>query len=369
MATKSNRLVPFRAIHPGEILREELRERGIKQRDFAQAIGVKAPHLNEFIKGKRNLNEDLALKLEQYLNIPYKTWMDLHHGYVYDNKTVEKRKTEEQDALQFESACEERLNLKLLYKELEIALLPRIERVGRLKELFPFDLRSVQEMNSQVAGLYKHSAKVQIDEKNLQTWLVLNWLQCSKVRIDTPYRRGNGLKAAEEISRMANARDLTAQRIQDCLNRNGIAFIHLNKIDKVPVDAYSTILNNHPIVTVTYRYNDMDKLAFDILHELCHIEKHLSDEQRAFIALEGTLYSTDPREKEANDFAKQSLIPDRVWSRIMKVGSTSLSPHRIVKTIAQEAERLGISPSIAVSRYKHDTNWYQTSAYKSPKIY
>ena len=60
MATKSNRLVPARAIHPGEILREELQERGIKQKEFAQLIGVQPTHLNEFIKGKRNLNEDLA---------------------------------------------------------------------------------------------------------------------------------------------------------------------------------------------------------------------------------------------------------------------------------------------------------------------
>ena len=55
MATKNNRPVPARAVHPGEILREELLERGIKQKDFAQQIGVQATHLNEFIKGKRNL--------------------------------------------------------------------------------------------------------------------------------------------------------------------------------------------------------------------------------------------------------------------------------------------------------------------------
>ena len=36
---------------------------------------------------------------------------------------------------------------------------------------------------------------------------------------------------------------------------------------------------------------------------------------------------------------------------------------------AKEAEKYGISPTIAVSRYKHDTNWYRTSAYKSSKIY
>ncbi|MBR6981514.1 MAG: HigA family addiction module antidote protein, partial [Prevotella sp.] len=77
MATRSNRLVPARTIHPGEILRDELQERGIKQKDFAQMIGVQSTHLNEFIKGKRNLNEDLAMKLEKHLGIPFKTWMNL----------------------------------------------------------------------------------------------------------------------------------------------------------------------------------------------------------------------------------------------------------------------------------------------------
>ena len=90
MATNNNRLTSNRAIHPGEILREELKERGIKQKDFAKAIGWQATHLNEFIKGKRNLNEDLAMRLESQLGIPFKTWMSLHSGYIYERKALEK---------------------------------------------------------------------------------------------------------------------------------------------------------------------------------------------------------------------------------------------------------------------------------------
>lgn len=90
MATNNNRLTSNRAIHPGEILREELKERGIKQKDFAKAISWQATHLNEFIKGKRNLNEDLAMRLESQLGIPFKTWMSLHSGYIYECKALEK---------------------------------------------------------------------------------------------------------------------------------------------------------------------------------------------------------------------------------------------------------------------------------------
>ena len=246
---------------------------------------------------------------------------------------------------------------------------PCSERVKELKELFPFDLLSSKELRMQVAGMYKHSEKVQMDEKNMLTWLILNKLEISRVQPLYNYEAGNAMKAAEDIARMANERTLSTESIKECLNQYGISYVKVEKLDKTPIDAYSTFTGNMPVITVTYRYNDMDKLAFDILHELCHIDHHFSEGNKAFISIEGTEYSNDPREKEANEFAKQMLIPDKTWESILKVGCTSLSPYKIVKTIATEAERCGISPSIAISRYKHDTNWYRTSAYKSPKIF
>ena len=369
MATKSNRLVPARAIHPGEILREELQERGIKQKDFAQAIGVQATHLNEFIKGKRNLNEDLAMKLESQLGIPFKTWMNLHNGYMYECKALDEKRTEEQYALQFEDECANIFNIQVLYKRLGLMMLSCSERVKKLKEMFSFDLLSSHELRMQVAGMYKHSEKVQMDEKNMLTWLILNKHEISRIQPLDNYKKGNAMKAAEDIACMANKRTLTTESIAECLNRYGIFYLKVDKLDKTPIDAYSTFTGDMPVITVTYRYNDMDKLAFDILHELCHIDRHFSEGNKAFISIEGTEYSNDPREKEANEFARQMLIPDETWESILKMGCTSLSPYKIVKTIAIGAERCGISPSIAISRYKHDTHWYHTSAYKSPKIF
>ena len=369
MATRSNRIVPARAIHPGEILREELQERGIKQKNFAQAIGVQATHLNEFIKGKRNLNEDLAMKLESQLGIPFKTWMNLHNGYMYECKVLDEKRTEEKYAFQFEGACANIFNIQALYKRLGLSMQSCSERVKKLQALFSFDLLSSNELRMQVAGMYKHSEKLQIDEKNMLTWLILNKLEISRITPMDNYRSGNAMEAAKEIACMANERSLTTASIKDCLNRYGISYIKVEKLDKTPIDAYSTFAEGMPVITVTYRYNDMDKLAFDILHELCHIDRHFSEGEKAFISIEGTEYSNDPREKEANEFARQMLIPDDTWENILKVGCNNLSPYKIVKTIATEAERCGISPSIAISRYKHDTNWYRISAYKSPKIY
>ncbi|MCH3970483.1 MAG: hypothetical protein LKH27_11440 [Prevotella sp.] len=79
--------------------------------------------------------------------------------------------------------------------------------------------------------------------------------------------------------------------------------------------------------------------------------------------------SADNIKKCLNDFARQMLIPVATWKSILKIGCNSLDPYKIIKTIAREAEQRGISPSIAVSRYKYETNWYKTSSFRSPKIY
>lgn len=117
------------------------------------------------------------------------------------------------------------------------------------------------------------------------TWLILNKLEISRIKTLNNYEKGNATKAAKEIARMSNNRTLSIAAIEQCLNEYGIAYIKVEKLDKTPIDAYSTISGNMPVITVTYRYNDMDKLAFDILHELCHIEHHLSEESKAFISI------------------------------------------------------------------------------------
>lgn len=84
MGIRNNRQHCSRAIHPGEFLREELQERGIKPDAFADAVGMPASHIDELICGKRNMTEALAAKLEKALGIPSYIWMSLHDGYLYD---------------------------------------------------------------------------------------------------------------------------------------------------------------------------------------------------------------------------------------------------------------------------------------------
>ncbi|MBI3883150.1 MAG: HigA family addiction module antidote protein [Sphingobacteriales bacterium] len=69
------------ALHPGELLRDELETRAITQKNFAIAIGLQPPHLNDILKGKRHISAKLALKIEQQLNVEASYWLQLQMQY------------------------------------------------------------------------------------------------------------------------------------------------------------------------------------------------------------------------------------------------------------------------------------------------
>jgi HTH-type transcriptional regulator/antitoxin HigA len=82
---------PYIAICPGATLKEELKARGIKQKDFAEQIGMQATHLSELINGKITLTKEIAFKLEEALGISAVFWLGLQNQYDYDKMKIEER--------------------------------------------------------------------------------------------------------------------------------------------------------------------------------------------------------------------------------------------------------------------------------------
>lgn len=362
-----NDVIPFQAVHPGAILGDELKERGLKQKDFAKQIGMQPTHLNELIKGKRNVTKDIALLLENELGIPYSQWMALQYNYDYDAIAIDKRNAENSEAARKEAAISEQVNIKEIYKRLQIASKSVVERIRQLYERLHCDPLDSARIEAQTTGLFKRSDKLSSDEKNMRTWILLAHSFAKEAKVSCNYKKGNAVNAAKTIADKANKRTLNVAFIRECLSANGIAYVEIPKLDHTPIDAYSMMSEGTPAIAVTYRYNDIDKLAFDILHELCHIDRHIEN-GCSFIAMDGSIYSDSPIEQEANKFAQDMLIPQDVWDSILSTGSRCLNPHLLAEIVAKEAEKRGISKTIAIARYKHDTNAYNIRSCRSPKI-
>lgn len=79
--TQRKSWAPTWAVHPGELLLEELQERGLTQAEFARHSNLSPVLVNEIIKGKRGIGPDTALALEAALGASAEFWMNLMSQY------------------------------------------------------------------------------------------------------------------------------------------------------------------------------------------------------------------------------------------------------------------------------------------------
>lgn len=78
-------LTPFVATHPGELLRDEMRERRLTQKQLAAKAGLATTVISELVRARRSMTEEIAESLEKALGIPVAMWMNLQTQYDNDN--------------------------------------------------------------------------------------------------------------------------------------------------------------------------------------------------------------------------------------------------------------------------------------------
>ena len=61
---------PFRPVHPGELLKDELEYRHLQQKAVAKQLGIPYTAFNEILNGKRPVTTDFAMIMEAALGVP-----------------------------------------------------------------------------------------------------------------------------------------------------------------------------------------------------------------------------------------------------------------------------------------------------------
>jgi addiction module HigA family antidote len=69
------------AIHPGEILAEELAEIGVTPTELARQLRVPANRITQMVHGKRAITGDTALRLGHWFGTSAQFWLNLQSAY------------------------------------------------------------------------------------------------------------------------------------------------------------------------------------------------------------------------------------------------------------------------------------------------
>ena len=116
--SKELKNTPFAVAHPTEIVKDELKARGMSQKELASRMNMQPSNMSRFLKGE-NITSAIAAKLEVALDIPAEFWLNLQAQYEVDTKNIAIRDEKEREAFNVErmlSNIVNRLVLRYLFK-------------------------------------------------------------------------------------------------------------------------------------------------------------------------------------------------------------------------------------------------------------
>ena len=71
----------MRAVHPGEVLKDELDELGVTPTEFARQIDVPPNRISQIIAAKRAVTGDTALRFGHWFGTDPQFWLNLQSAY------------------------------------------------------------------------------------------------------------------------------------------------------------------------------------------------------------------------------------------------------------------------------------------------
>jgi len=146
---------------------------------------------------------------------------------------------------------------------------------------------------------------------------------------------------------------------REYLAAHGICLVVEERFRKTYLDGAAMMAAGVPIVALTLRHDRLDNFWFALLHEMVHIQRHLTS-AHLFIAdnLDDKARRGQVQEDEADAGAQEALIPAAMWE-VSRVRETHSAEDAI--ELAREA---GVHPCIVAGRIRHDTcNWRLLSSF------
>ncbi len=357
----------------GSLLKAELGSRGISQKDFAEAFGLKSSNLSGILNGRRKIPVSLIPIVSEMLDIPESTIINSQKNFSSKTANAEVESPEEASARAELEAYEKIVSIKSLLKDLSPCKSSATEKLHILNQRY--GLTSASELLNSSQNLtdlcFRRSDKTGLDHIMITTWVVK-----VKAEARNPINKPTNIFDREGMEQLVKTMSLilhenkgnTPAKVKNLLNSYGVGYIELPKESKASIDGYSFMMDNIPYIAVTRRFDRIDNYAFNIMHELGHIcLGHVDEIGKINIAvpISETLENYPTQEEEANKFATENLIPNSIW---FLAPTVPLNPYVIQKKYTQWAKSKKLNPWIVLGRVSHETGMYRFTSDSSRTI-
>jgi HTH-type transcriptional regulator/antitoxin HigA len=333
-----NRYLPDYVSPPGETIRESVEALGMTQNEFAKRMGITPKTVTKLIHGGAPIRPDTALALEKVLNVPARFWTNLEANYQEFLARQNEAKELEKHSAWVGS-----------FPYLDMAKLAYVNPVKeawqRARELLQFfGVASPDDWEvlwAKPDACFRHSAALKSSSHALSAWLRQGEKNAATLDLPAydPTRFQKNVSAVREL--VCEPVEVFEPEMIRLCRESGVALLFERPLPKVRASGACRWLGDRPVILLSLRYKTDDHFWFTFFHESKHVLQCVR--KRLFVDVPGE-EQNDPKEKEANNFARSTLIPQARWSEFIQQRDFS-GP-----AIQSFAKQVGITPGIVVGQ-------------------
>lgn len=330
---------------PGDMLADVLEFENLTQEQLAMRVGVPAKRISEIIHAKAKITPELALSFECVLKVPSSSWLNaesIWQEYLARKEMLARQEEERSFVKNFPIA--EMLRLKMLP-----CLNKSLVGVNDLCKFFAIgsSLQWDKTYRFRTQGMARSSQHTQ-NEYALSVWIRTGEILAQGLNVDV-YSKDKFAGAMNEIRGLTRRpiKEAWAQAVDLC-SQAGVAVVLVPELKGTHISGFTKWMNDLPVIMLSLRGKTDDKLWFTFFHEAAHILLH--GKKECFFEYGNN--EEDSKEKEANIWAAQMLLPAKQWDEVDSFFSShpKLSMPLAEEKIQQYASRYGVADSIILGR-------------------
>ncbi|MGQ0633956.1 MAG: helix-turn-helix domain-containing protein [Planctomycetaceae bacterium] len=340
MTKQTLKYEPDYAVAPGATLKEILDEKGISQAALAVRAEMAEKTISQIINGVAPITYETAEKLELVLGVPARYWNQRELAYRESQARI---------------AATERMKADIKWlEEIPVAVLKERQFIAaesdkptlvRLALQF-FGVSSVEswrEAWGNPAAQYRGGRAVEKYPGYVAAWLRMGDLQAESMNT-APFNADEFRRALADIRGMTTLE--AGQWYKEMPVRcaaAGVAVVFTREIPSAAVSgAARWVTKDKALIQLSLKFKTTDQVWFTFYHEAGHILLH--GKKQMFVEFGISEETAD--EREANEFARNQLIPPAQHKRLPSLKNRS--------QIRSFAESIGIDPGIVVGRLQRD---------------
>jgi HTH-type transcriptional regulator/antitoxin HigA len=347
---------PLSFATPGQLIAALLDERGWTKRVLAIVLGKDETGINKIIAGKREVDAELAIALEELFGVEADTFLRLQKSYDLARARIVSR------------ADPGRATRARLFGDL-----PVTEMIKR-GWLVADDVKDVAKVEAELARFFgaespreieilPHAAKktaVLGDATPAQLAWIYRVRQIASEMLVAKYSPGAVRDALGSLKSLLLAAE-EVRNVPRILAECGIRLAIVEGLPGAKVDGVCFWLDERsPVIGLSTRYDRVDNFWFVLRHEIEHVLR--LDGQREVILdaeLEGERAGIGPnvseQERLANASAAEFCVPQREMDRFV----ARKSPYFAERDILGFANTLRIHPGLVAGQLQHRTGRYE----------